>query len=125
MLTRRLSVAALLLLFGANSISAVSPHIGGEDGCSMACCKAAYDSGARSLLPKLCCKLECKLPADTQTSTAFTQFSFAARSLSPTPNFNDSLRLALFLDDARFPHSVAGIARRPSRTFLENGALLI
>jgi hypothetical protein len=125
MLSRRLSVVVLLLLFGANSISAISPHIEGEGGCPMACCKAAHGSGARSVLPKLCCKVDCKLPAGTQTSNAFTQFSFAARSLPPIPNSNDSLRLAVYLDHARFPYSVTGIAGGPLRTFLKNGALLI
>ena len=124
-MSRRLSVLALLLVFGSGSISASSFHVDGEGGCAMSCCKAAREGGTRSLLPQICCKLECKQPGGTQTSTATDQFSRSGRSLTPVSNFNANLQTALYLSQTHFPHSLSARAARSSRRFLETGALLI
>ncbi len=122
---RRLSILAFLLFFVGNSISDASPHLDGEGGCPMACCKAAHGTGASSLLPKICCKVDCKQPAGTRTSTSSAQFSIAPPSMPPVPARAGDIWVALNLNHARFPHSLTRIAGGSSRTFLENGALLI
>jgi hypothetical protein len=121
---RRLSILAFLLLFGSGFISGGSPHLEGEGGCTMQCCKAAHDSDHGSLLPKLCCKLECKQPASTQTSNPSSQFFTAARSL-PAVSFSDAWRHAFCLNQARFSHSLTRNVQESSCKFLKTGALLI
>jgi hypothetical protein len=124
-MTRRLSILAFLLLFGSNAISDASPHLDGEGGCPMACCEAAHAGGTGSVLPKLCCKVDCKQPAGTRTSTGSSQLTVAARSLPPTSRLDGGRRLALYLNRAHFPNWPARIAGKSSRAFLENGVLLI
>src|SRR5215470_13701133 len=124
-MSRRLSVLALLLLFGSGSISASSFHVDGEAGCAMSCCKEARGSGTESLLPQLCCKLECKQPAGTQSSAAKDQFSRSARSLRPVSNLNPGSQTDGYLNQSHFAHSPSRQVAGSSRRFLETGALLI
>src|SRR5215470_10525779 len=124
-MSRRLSVLALLLLFGSGSISASSFHVDGEAGCAMSCCKEARESGARSLLPQLCCKLECKQPGGTQTSSATDQFSRSAPPLTSGSNLNPGSQTDVYLNQSHFAHSPSRQVAGSNRRFLETGALLI
>jgi len=122
---KRLSALALLLVFAGSSASGISPHLDGEGGCSMACCKAAHTATAESVFAKLCCKLGCNLPAGTQSSSAIDQFSRWVRPMPAASAFNAGLHAVIWLMQARFPYSSIPRQREASWRFLETGALLI
>ena len=121
---RRLLILAFLITVGANSVGAVSPHMDG-DGCAMACCKAARQTGPDSAPARLRCLVDCNQPAGTSTSSG-TEITFAAQKKAGTNGFLVNAPETLsYIQHARFPKSPTRFLAGCTDRYLETGTLLI
>jgi hypothetical protein len=108
-----------------NSLAAVSPHLEGDGGCAMSCCQAAHDDGQHALLSKICCKFDCKQPADTTTSSSANSIILAQHKVSADAHFIFAIENTQYIKHARFPKSPTRNIAGSSNRFLETGSLLI
>src|SRR5256885_3712398 len=107
-----------------NSLAAVSPHLEGDGGCTMSCCKAAHDEGQHTLLSRICCKFDCKQPAHTATSSFTNSITPVQHKVSAAVHFVFAPENT-YIQHARFPKSPTRNIAGSSDRFLETGLLLI
>src|ERR1700724_715788 len=102
---KQLLILAFIVTLTGNALAGESPHLDGDGGCSMACCKAAHSTNSGSLLSKLCCKLDCKQPAGTQASSATTSFTDLQQRASSGDASVLRPEVLLYIRQVRFPDS--------------------
>src|SRR5947199_4444366 len=122
---KRLLIIGFILAVAGNSLAAVSPHMEGEGGCSMTCCRAAHEGGQQTLLSRICCKFGCKQPAGNHSAPSTNLFSETRHKASPIAQFAFTPELALYIRQTRFPTSPTRSIVGSSTRFLETGSLLI
>src|SRR5437868_10029081 len=116
---KRLLIFGFILAVTGNSLAAVSPHLEGDAGCSMSCCRAAHEGGQQTLLSKICCKSNCKQPAGNQSAPSTNLFSEMRHKAFPAAQFTFASELALYIQQTRFPASPTRSLVGSSTRFLE------
>lgn len=114
-----------LVATAGNSLAAVTPHLEGDAGCEMSCCRKAHQAGPESLPSKICCKLECEQPASVPSSATIAATTSTQDQAPADVWFVRLPEVGHYLKQTRFPDSPNRRINGSSSRFLETGALLI
>jgi hypothetical protein len=123
-MVRRLLETIFLIIFAANSLAAITPHVDGEGGCSPDCCQSARENTSESFVSSLCCMLDCKQSSETN-QTATRVAGAPPKDHLFTVHFTFNREDFSYLSRARFPSSPSRNIAGSTDRYLETSTLLI
>ena len=123
-MSRSLLIVGFIASVAVNSLAGVNPHLAGDGGCSMSCCRAAHKEGQQSAVSRFCCLFDCKQSGETNSSSA-SQLAAVQKKDSCAAYFIFQPELVLPTGHARFPNSPTTHIVGSSDRYLETGSLLI
>ena len=124
-MVKRLVILAFVVTVVGSALTGVTPHLGGEGGCSMSCCQDARQNNKTSAFSRLCCITDCSQPAGAASSVTAASVLGPKQKPCPVVFFVTEPVTDTYVRQVRFPTSPTTSLAGSSDRFLKSGALLI